>query len=238
MMTLPDVKTGPSDLYDRVVTLNVTLRGDSSVTFRSCEVLGRGFRNRVSFSELREVEDVLVAHLAQAVKTCVNGLSGGAQVLALPDFLVEIPGLALRGVHLMVMEAKEGVRNAIFRFTSFVGAINKAFCTDIGFEEPVATHSEKLAVDILAEICLPILNLCRSFETLTFGDEKRASFEFADKAREFEFQTELLKRFIYNAGTGHADAPVAYLEPSFSDTCRRATQNETDIQMILDRRSC
>lgn len=237
MMTLPDLKQGPFDLSDRIVTLNLTLRDNSTVTFRSCEVLGRGFRNRVSFSELRDVEDVLVERLAQAVKTCVNGLPCGAHVLALPDFVVELPGLALRGVHLMVMEAKEGARNAIFRFTSFVGAINKAFCADIGFEEPVARPSEKLAVDILAEICLPILNLCRSFETLSFGEDQRASFDFADKAREFEFQTELLKRFIFNAGTGHAEGPSGVLEQPTSNAALNSIPQDVPIRTIMDARS-
>ena len=212
MNALTETKQTSSDLSDRILTLNLTLQSRSVVTLRSCEVLGRGFRTRVSFNETRNIEDALVQRLSSTIKSCLQTLPDGAHVLSLPEFLVEMPGLVLSGVHIMVMEAKDGVRNAIFRFKEFMGAINNAFHDDIGFEEPGANHSEKLAVNVLAEICLPILNLCRSFEELNLGLDRRTALEISDRAREFEFQTELLKRFIFNAGIGHAEAIGAYLE--------------------------
>ncbi len=131
--------------------------------------------------------------------------------MSLPDFLIELPGLVLSGAHVMVMETKEGVRNAIMRFKEFMGAVNNAFRADIGFHQPYANHSEKLAINVLAEVCLPILNLCRNFEELNFSNDRGKALNIADRAREFEFQTELLKRFIFNAGIGHAQAAEAHL---------------------------
>ncbi|MEP5951202.1 MAG: hypothetical protein ABJ249_06315 [Lentilitoribacter sp.] len=157
------------------------------------------------------MEDVLVARLSNAIKSCIHTVPNGAHVLSMPDFSIEVPGLAVSGLHVMIMEAKDGVRNAIFRFKDFLGALNHAFREDIGFQAVGANHSEKLAINVLAEICLPILNLCRSFESFNLGIDNRQTTEIAARAREFEFQTELLKRFIFNAGIGHADAQHAHL---------------------------
>ncbi|MEM9576232.1 MAG: hypothetical protein AAF999_04365 [Pseudomonadota bacterium] len=223
MNSLPDINPIPSDLSDRTLTFNLTLNEDSTVSIRSCEVLGRAFRNRVSFSSNRTIDDVLVPRLSHAITSCLRTLPDGAHVLSLPDFLVELPGLVLSGVHVMVLEAKDGLRNAILRFKEFMGTINSAFHQDIGFHEPYSNHSEKLAVNVLAEVCLPILNLCRSFEELNFGTDRQRALEISDRAREFEFQTELLKRFIFNAGLGHAEAATAYLHSETSPQIRRLT---------------
>lgn len=194
------------------MTLSLNIISPDTVTIRSCEVVGRWFRNRISFQEQKRIEDILARKLAHAILSCVRGLRKGAQVLALPDFLVELPGLALSGVHIMVMEANDGVQSAILRFTDFMGAINNAFQTDMGFHEPYPNHCEKLAVNVLEEICLPILNLCRTFEELKENQVRANGRCFIDRAREFEFQTELLKRYIYNAGMGHAEANDGYLQ--------------------------
>ncbi|WP_282128511.1 hypothetical protein [Roseobacter litoralis] len=206
METLPEIQSIRSDLSDRTLTLNLTLKTAEEVSVRSCEVIGRNFRNRVSFQETSELGDILVHRLSDAIKSSLKTLSAGAQVLSLPDFLIELPGLALAGAHVMVMEAKDGVRNAIFRFTEFMGTINNAFKLDIGFSEPYATHSEKLAVNILEEICLPILNLCRAFDMLNTTQDRAFAKAISDKAIEFEFQTELLKRFISNASVDRDNA--------------------------------
>lgn len=212
MTALPDFHTIPSDLSERTMTLSLKINSRDIVTVRSCEVVGRWFRNRVSFKEQNLVEDILVARLADAVMHCLQSLQNGAQVLSLPDFLVELPGLALSGVHIMVMESSEGVKSVILRFKDFMGAINNAFKTDIGFHEPYPDHCEKLAVNVLEEICLPILNLCRSFDELKTHETRPGVRSLADRANEFEFQTELLKRYIYNAGMGHAEANERYLQ--------------------------
>lgn len=206
METLPETQSLRSDRSDPTLTLNLTLKTADHVSVRSCEVVGRSFRNRVSFQEANELSDILVARLTDAIKSSLKTLSEGAQVLSLPDFLVEIPGLALAGAHVLVMEARDGVRNAIFRFTEYMGTVNNAFKLDIGFSEPYATHSEKLAVNILEDICLPILNLCRTFDMLNVTQDRAFAKAINDKAMEFEFHTELLKRFVANAGVDRVNA--------------------------------
>lgn len=207
-----EIRPIPSDLSDRMLTINLTLAEPDAVYLRSCEVVARAFRNRVSFSDSRQMRDVLVPRLAQAIAHRLRDLPAGAQVLSLPDFLIELPGLALCGMHIMVMEAKDGVRNAILRFKDFMGAVNRAFRMEIGFHEPCTSYGERLAINVLADVCLPILNLCHSLETLAEGLERNRARHIADRAREFEFQTELLKRFIFNASSGNPDAAPPYLK--------------------------
>ncbi|WP_299965678.1 hypothetical protein [uncultured Roseobacter sp.] len=201
----------PSDLSDRVLTVNLTLKADRVVHVRSCEVLGRGFRNRISFQHVGELDEVFVTRLADAIRNCIRSVPTGAHVLSLPEFLVEVPGLALSGVHLLVMEANDGVRNAILRFKEFMGSINNAFHADIGFQAPYSNHAERLAANVLADICLPLLNMCRDLEYGQHDTRDRLPTGFSERAREFEFHTELLKRFIYHAGIGHAAGTEAHL---------------------------
>lgn len=206
------VPTSP-ELSDRVLTLNLSLRDDQTILVRSCEVLGQGFRNRVSFQDTRDLEKVFVAKLAHAIRKCLASTPDGAHVLALPEFLIELPGLALSGAHVLIMELKDGMRNAIFRFKEFMGAINNAFHLDIGFQVPYSDHAERLATNVLADICLPLLNMCRDMEYAQVDARDRLPAGFSERAQEFEFQTELLKRFIFNAGIGHAQPTQMHLEP-------------------------
>ncbi|MEM1351972.1 MAG: hypothetical protein AAGF27_06490 [Pseudomonadota bacterium] len=201
----------PSDLSDRTMTLSLNILETGIISLRSCEVIGKSFRNRVSFQDQKAIETVLVARFASAIRTCLEGLPEGAHVLSIPEFLVELPGLALSGIHVMVMDARDGVRSAILRIKEFIGATSAVFKTDIGFYESFATHSEKLAVNVLEDICLPILNMCRGFYTREGALDCGTAQRLMNRAQEFEFQTELLKRFIYNAGMGHAEATDRYL---------------------------
>ncbi|WP_299498876.1 hypothetical protein [uncultured Roseobacter sp.] len=204
-----------SDLSGRVLTLNLTLKENATISVRSCEVLGRGFRNRVSFQDTSDIDQILVAKLAHSVRKCMASIPDGTHVLSLPEFLVELPGLVLSGAHVLIMELKDGMRNAIFRFKEFMGSLNNAFHPDIGFQEPYSNHAEKLAANVLADICLPLLNMCREMEYAQVETQDHLPSGFSERAQEFEFQTELLKRFIYNAGIGHAQPTQVYLEPEY-----------------------
>lgn len=205
----------PSDLTERVMTFNLALAENKTISLRSCEVLGRGFRNRVSFQDRSDIDSILVSRLAHSVRKCLLSIPDGAHVLSIPDFLVELPGLVLSGVRVLVMEFKDGARNAIFRVKDYMGGLNNAFHADIGFLEPYSEHSDRLAVNVLADICLPLLNMCREMETSQVEKPHYLPTDFNDRVKEFEFQTELLKRFIFNAGTGQVEATQVYLEPEY-----------------------
>ena len=211
MSSHSQLPTIQSDLSDRTLTINLILKAPQIITVRSCEVLGRGFRNRLSFQGESDLDKVLHARLAQSIRECLRSVPDGAQVLSMPEFLLELPGLALYGAHVLVMDARNGIRNAILRFTEFLGAASNAFIPEIGFDQATTTHSEKLAMNVLEEICMPILNLCHALDTMAQEQGQPVPARVRDRAREFQFQTELLKRFVCNAKLTHADAPFEYL---------------------------
>jgi hypothetical protein len=207
MRAANEVQPISSDLSDRTLTFNLHLYGPDQILIRSCEVVGTGFRSRFSFQETKNINEVLVGRLAHAITASLKSLPDGAHVLCLPAFLVELPGLVLAGVHVMVIEVSYGFRSAILRFKEFIGAANKAFLMDLGVQEAQTLHSEKLAMNVLEDICMPILNLCHALEDLGRMHGQTVSPQVRERAREFAFHTELLKRFIFNAGIGHANAP-------------------------------
>ncbi|MEM6566646.1 MAG: hypothetical protein AAF665_19500, partial [Pseudomonadota bacterium] len=210
MNSLPETQPLPSDLSDRSVTFSFLLHDQDVVSLRSCDVVGRGFRNRISFHDNNPMEDVLVERLSSAIRVSLRNLPDGAHVLSLPDFLVELPGLILAGARVMVSDIKDGSRSAIVRFKEFVGAVTPAFKSDVGLQEYHASYSEKLAMSVLEEICLPILNICRTLDVPQLMQERRVSADLKDRAREFEFQTELLKRFVFNSGLSKKNQCVGH----------------------------
>ena len=110
------------EFSDRTMTLNLILKGAGGISLRSCEVIGRGFRHRTSFQQVSAIDDVLVEDLAQAIRECLASLPDGTRVLSLPDFLVELPGLALSGAHVMIMEIKATLKKPRPRVTTTIGA--------------------------------------------------------------------------------------------------------------------
>ena len=188
-------------LSARRMTLNLTVRPDGRIDVRSCEVSAKRFRNRTSFPDSCTLNEVIVAKLAMAIRRCIDTMQDRSHVLSLPEFLVELPGLVLSGAHLLVNDLKDGSRHVILRFKEFLGTINAAFRMDIGFHEPVADHNERLATQVLVEICLPVLNLCRYKAVSELDTSVVAAQRMEEAARELEFHTELLKRFVFNSVT-------------------------------------
>lgn len=178
--------------------MNLVWQGENNIFISSCEVFGRRFRSRFSFAENQHIEDVLISRLAQAVAASLRSFPEGADVLALPEFLVEMPGLVLSGLHVMVTQAIQGMRSIILRFKEFLGTANRVFRTDVGVEEPAISYGQKLAVNVLEDICLPILNLCHLLTERARAESQSVNPNLMVRMQEFRFQTELLKRFISN----------------------------------------
>lgn len=207
MPQISNISPMPTGHDIRSMTLNLTLDGPDIVLIRSCEVLGPEFRSRFSFSEHRRLDDVLVGRLAHAISLSLHKIPPGAHVLALPEFLIELPGLVLSGAHILVMEASNRVRSVIVRFKHVIGAANRALKVDVGVEAQPVTHGQRLAVNVLADICLPLLNICHEMENTLRTTGQMGTTGLMEQVREFRFQTELLKRFITSADqTGDADA--------------------------------
>lgn len=188
------------------LSMNLILDGPDVVWLRSCEVVGNGVRSRISFADNRRMEDVVVHRLVQAIAINLRKLPEGAHVLSLPECLIEVPGLLLAGAHVMVTDVTETVRSVIFRFKEFVGAINRAFQVDVGIEADIPTQTEKLALEVLEDICMPLLNLWHSLDSMIEPQGRTTGQHLLERAEEFRFRTELLKRFIGHSDHGRRDS--------------------------------
>lgn len=172
---------------------------DQSAYVRSCEVYGANFRNRTSFNKDTGLEQVFCLRFAAALRECLEGLSMKSQVISLPSFLVELPGLTIRGAHVIATKVKDGPLNIIIRFGSFLGGINYAFRNSLGFDNSVSDEHEALGARILEDIASPLLDICNAAETgLSDAVEKLGAFGRGVCARSHEvrFRVELLKRFV------------------------------------------
>lgn len=195
------------EIATRRLTINLMLYNDGVVDVKSCETSGDKFLNRTSFRGLRSLEDVFVDELSSALRDCLRALPNGAHMLSVPEFLVELPGLALSGVRVLVSEPRDGVRSVIMRFKEFLGALNRILRPKVGFDESLSSNTEKLALSALMDICLPIMNFARSPELRAMDPDGHIQDMLEMKVQEFEFNAELLKRFVaVNQPQQEADA--------------------------------
>ncbi|MFT6222825.1 MAG: hypothetical protein ACJA1F_000663 [Paracoccaceae bacterium] len=196
---LPDTLHGQEHDKRFVITIGATLANEFFV--RSCEISGKAFRNRTSFGPKVSLEQAFCPRFASALAECLGKLKMETEVLSLPSFLLEIPGLTLSGVQIMATRVHENGVNIIMRFKSFIGGINAAFKESIGFDDYVPDRSSDLAAKILSDIAAPLLDIC----TLAESDLEKVSGAFGAfghrvslRSHELIFQSELLKRFVKN----------------------------------------
>lgn len=184
------------EIAARRLTINLVVHLDGLIDVKSCETSGQRFLNRTTFRGVRSLSDVFIAEIATALRDCLKTLPDGAHMLSFPDFLVEIPGLVLSGVRILASETRDGARSVIMRIKEFLGAFNHILKPKVGFDEALSTNTEKLALSALMDICVPILNFARSTELKQMDPEGRLRDTLEMKIREFEFNAELLKRFV------------------------------------------
>jgi hypothetical protein len=188
----------PSESIRRFI-ITMWAEPDQKAYVRSCEIYGSNFRNRTSFNKDTVLEHVFCLRFAAALKECLDQLSLDTQVLSLPSFLVELPGLTVRGAHVIATKVKDGPLNIIIRFGSFIGGINYAFRNSLGFDNALANEREALGTHILEDIASPLLDICNAAETgLSDAVDKLGAFgrHVCARSHEIRFRVELLKRFV------------------------------------------
>ena len=85
--------------------------------------------------------------------------------------------------------------------------LNRILRPKVGFDESLSSNTEKLALTALMDICLPIMNFARSPELRAMDPDGHIQDMLEMKVQEFEFNAELLKRFVaVNQPQQEADA--------------------------------
>lgn len=93
------VDEGPSS---RKFVINLTMKDDHGPMVRSCELIGKGFRNRTSFGKETALDSVFVKEVANGLRECLEDIGHETKVISFHDFSIETPGLVLSGAHMMV----------------------------------------------------------------------------------------------------------------------------------------
>ncbi|MEM6341043.1 MAG: hypothetical protein AAF729_07825 [Pseudomonadota bacterium] len=210
---------------DRKLVLKLKRRLNGSLEVLACEVLASSLTNRTVFHRSMDIFDVLNDRLSQAITRQLDDVGEARQIIALPELLVELPGLTLASAHVVVSKLVDGAQNIIFRFMQFLGSLDAALKPQIGVGGNSASYAEKLATDVLGDIALPLLNICQQTSAAKDAgqeDLKRAHDFLAKRAHEIEFQIELVKRFVAQS------EPV--LQPRFVE------ENQTVVPLLRGRR--
>lgn len=181
------------------LAINLLATADSEFEVRSCEVLGSGYRNRTSFQRTASIDDVFVSAVASALAECLAQLSRKKEVISLPEFKIEAPGLALGQAHILVSEREGGQISVIVRFQVFLGNLDSVLCEDLRPLPNAPVLLDKLASDVLFDITLPILNICAASDFGQISQTKELSCfleSLAENAAGLKFRSSLLKRFL------------------------------------------
>ncbi|MGB1234750.1 MAG: hypothetical protein ACPG5U_03330 [Planktomarina sp.] len=187
----------------RKFVMNLVLRSEGEPELRACEVMAGKYRNRTSFLRNALMKDVLVDAVAERVAECLEGLDNENQVKSLPDFAIELPGLTLARAHVMVSHSDEDAFHVMIRFGSFLGAANRAFREEIGFDDGSQDEVARVSGLVLSDLVMPVLDICQAAQSGFFeGNQALTSFaeELEKRSQEISFQVELIKRFANQAG--------------------------------------
>ena len=63
----------------------------------------------------------------------------------------------LCGAHFMIMRTDKDEHSIILRFNEFLGPISAAFITDFGLKEQSSQVTDKLSINVLTDICMPLM---------------------------------------------------------------------------------
>lgn len=210
---VPQVTVHPHNESAWKLLVNLTMSADDRLEVRSCEIVSDSFRNRTSFHGKSHVQDVFVTEVADAINACISSLSFRTELVSLPNFTVEMPGLILSDASLICTETNDGNLNIIFRINRFVGGVNRLFLNRIGFEDPLSPMVSEISARVLSDIAVPLLDLC-AIAQQDLGPEDGPLGAFGKKLRErsaeLEFHIELIKRFVENTQTVPVVPPAKF----------------------------
>jgi hypothetical protein len=194
------------------INLLATAGGEFEV--RSCEVLGSGYRNRTSFQRTASIDEVFVSAVALGLAECLAQLSRKKEVISLPEFKIEAPGLALGQAHILVSEREGEQISVIVRFQVFLGNLDSVLCEDLRPLPNAPVLLDKLANEVLFDITLPILNICTALDLGQISQAKELSRfleSLAENAEGLKFRTTLLKRFLEDIAESRCAQPPRFV---------------------------
>lgn len=181
--------------------VNLQLQEEGGVVVRSCELLHKDYRNRVSFTKMPDLFAVFTGRLAKEIKALVDEFGSGRNIVSKPDFSIDLPDLKLAGLSFLVSAVKDGVRQVILRFRYFIGSFQSAFALDLGLSNPTLPHKERIAIESLVDIVGPLYGLALLEDRRQLTEQEKVEVEHAlrdlqGKAHVLKFYSDLLIRYV------------------------------------------
>ena len=179
--------------------INITLPTEGPPLLRSIEIHINEGRNRTSFTRLRRLEEVFEPGVAVRLYEHLEKMTPESRAMSLPDQVIEAKGVILAGIHMMVTYAKDGTASIIMRFRKMIGDLQHAMIDGFGFGVPTHDTRDETALKVLADISLPLLDICTFADADNLPDLDRQNpylRHLAERAGEIRFQVELIKRYV------------------------------------------
>ncbi len=188
--------------------VNLQLAADGPALVRSCELLNRDYRNRVSFTKLPDLFSVFQARLAQKIQALVEEFGTARNIVSKPDFELDLPSLKLAGLTFLVSGVRDGMRQIILRFKYFIGTFQSAFLLDLGMSEPTIPHKERIAIESLIDIVGPLYGLAlledrRPLTAKEASEVEDALRDLQGKTHVLKFYSDLLIRYVRDCSPGN-----------------------------------
>ena len=108
------------DVKDQIV-ITIHETPTKELSLRSVDLFAPAMRVRLSTPTTDKIENVFHAEVADLIRTICATATEPKQVINVPDFVIRIRGLALRGYTLLVHTLEDGMRQFIVRLKRGVG---------------------------------------------------------------------------------------------------------------------
>ena len=183
---------------DTALTLMVERVGRDDPVLHWCEVQSAGLIVRTTFEERPPLSEALLPPLVPQVAALLHRCGTAPGLFRLPEARIEAGGIALTQFCVQNAPVVDGRQEGLVKFRLLSGGADRVLA---GASLP-AVHvreSERLALAVLVDVALPLVNLCQSAahlprpaDSLTAQWVERLSLN----AHEIGFRMELLKRIV------------------------------------------
>lgn len=187
---------------DRFV-IHLTRKPNEAVQVSSVEIQTSDLRNRYTFKQQRELNEVFSPPLATALGEALGNLVRGERIVSIPDFSVSLPGVVLGGLRILRTKADNGVDMIMVRVREFVGTLKSAFRFDPAMVVDSISMRERIAVEVLRDIVNPLLDIMTIAQDApaevvqnNADTIRRQLSQMGSRQDEITFYTGLLKRYV------------------------------------------
>lgn len=156
----------PTSASADMLVINLWKNTGGSVVVRSVEILDRVSRVRFSFNADAAIRSVFAAPILGKLLDIIDRASGRHEIVSLPDMIVNLKDLVLKGARIMFTVADDGAEKIMIRFTKYFGRVKSLFRPDFVHRDALADEAVDHAVHALEKVYLPLRNFGRYIDDL------------------------------------------------------------------------